>query len=123
MKNPFTTDQQGGDKPSYRDDPESFGQSSDTAQGGSSSRMSGEGVEGSSPEAGTGTPKDGGSPADFDPGDRDGEEAVTSRSADPGQSSYGGFKNEGTSPQNEGHHEQASNDPSKDAGSDDAGTV
>lgn len=89
----------------YRDDPELLGQSSDVANRGSSSRTSGD-SPGQSSDPGIARkgvqdwkvgPKSEAGGAVEEAADDDSGDEVKSRSADPGQSSYGGFKNEGPS--------------------------
>ena len=109
---------------SYRDDPDHFGKASTTAQGGVSGDYTGQGVGGdasfgqdrgvaarSGPAAWdwSSPPQASAQGGDAASAGEDGkDEAVTSRSAAPGQSSYGGFKNEGTSEQNRGDDSDAS---------------
>lgn len=98
-----------------RDDPAEFGQSSEYVQTGTTGRYAGGGPEESAAMAGRdGKGNNAGSqdwqhPQSAAPADHESTKTaddpmnaeVTSRSADPGQSSYGGFEGEGTSPNNE----------------------
>lgn len=112
----------------YRDDPKEFGKSSDYAQGASSSRTAGGGpTDSTSKLAGEkGSQEDwrgGEQPADGDRGpDSGGYGDVPSRSADPGQSSYGGFKDEGPVPEDVLHAQKPETAGDGDAGHDDLST-
>ncbi len=103
----------------YRDDPNEMGQSSDYAQHGTPGRYSGNGPDetpsqyddaapGKGNNAGSQADWRGGPAADGEPKATDENGELQSRSADPGQGSYGGFKNEGPGPG--GDHEAAKPD-------------
>ena len=109
----------------YRDDPKDFGKSSDYAQGASSSRTAGGGpTDSTSKLAGEkGSQEDwrgGGSAGDDHKPDDGGYGDVPSRSADPGQSSYGGFKDEGPVPDDILHAQKPETDGDGDAGHDES---
>ena len=110
----------------YRDDPKEFGKSSDYAQGATSSRTAGGGPADSTNRlAGEkGSQEDwrgDRQPADDDRGPGSGGYGdVPSRSADPGQSSYGGFKDEGPVPDDVLHAQKPETDGDGDAGHDES---
>ena len=91
----------------YKDDPKAFAQSSDLATRGETGEYAGGGVDDSSAnftpakgeqawqKAGVESSQEGADKPDAKPDAKHDDEKVESRSADSGQSSYGGFKNEG----------------------------